>query len=126
MNVNKKLDRFKQWAGERMGGEAKTGVSDDFKSLEREMTLRHEGNVNQGSAHLDTDDPEGMERLQKSMTAYVKTLSKRSESDDKEKILPVAYLGSSMINHGEEFENDSVFGQCLISTERGFQPLQHN
>lgn len=63
----------------------------------------------------DTDDPEGMERLQKSMTAYVKTLSKRSEGDDKEKILPVAYLGSSMINHGEDFERNSVFGQSLIS-----------
>ena len=43
MNVNKKLDRFKQWAGERMGAEAKTNVSDDFKLLESEMTLRHEG-----------------------------------------------------------------------------------
>lgn len=43
MNVNKKLGRFKQWAGERMGGEAKTSVSDDFKSLEVEMNLRHEG-----------------------------------------------------------------------------------
>lgn len=43
MNVNKKLDRFKQWAGERMGGEAKTSVSEDFKSLEVEMGLRHEG-----------------------------------------------------------------------------------
>lgn len=45
MNVNKKLDRFKQWAGERMGGDAKTSVSDEFKSLETEMTLRHEGSV---------------------------------------------------------------------------------
>lgn len=45
MNVNKKLDRFKQWAGERMGGEAKTSVSDDFKSLEVEMGLRHEGSI---------------------------------------------------------------------------------
>ena len=44
MNVNKKLGRFKQWAGERMGGEAKTSVSDDFKSLEIEMGLRQEGN----------------------------------------------------------------------------------
>lgn len=43
MNVNKKLDRLKQWAGERMGGEVKTGVSDDFKSLEIEMGLRHDG-----------------------------------------------------------------------------------
>ena len=43
MNVNKKLGRFKQWAGERMGQEAKTSVSDDFKSLEVEMALRQEG-----------------------------------------------------------------------------------
>ena len=43
MNVNKKLDRFKQWAGERMGGEIKTNVSDDFKALEIEMGLRQEG-----------------------------------------------------------------------------------
>lgn len=57
----------------------------------------------------------GMERLQKSMTTYVKTLSKRNEGNDKEKILPVTYLGSTMLNHGEDFENDSEFGQCLIS-----------
>jgi hypothetical protein len=43
MNVNKKLDRLKQWAGERMGGEAKTSVSEDFKALEIEMNLRYEG-----------------------------------------------------------------------------------
>ena len=43
MNINKKLDRFKQWTGEKMGGEAKTGVSDEFKNLELEMNLRHKG-----------------------------------------------------------------------------------
>lgn len=56
-----------------------------------------------------------MERLQKSMNGYVKTLSKRQEGDDKEKILPVAYLGSTMVSHGEDFEEDSDFGQCLQS-----------
>lgn len=43
MNINKKLDRVKQWAGEKVGSGSKTGVSDDFKALETEMTLRHEG-----------------------------------------------------------------------------------
>ena len=43
MNINKKLDRVKQWAGEKMGAESKTGVSEEFKLLEMEMTLRHEG-----------------------------------------------------------------------------------
>ena len=39
----KRLDRLKQWAGEKMGGEVKTTVSDDFKSMEAEMELRHTG-----------------------------------------------------------------------------------
>ena len=43
MNINKKLGRMKQWAGERMGGEVQTSLSDDFKSLEIEMGLRREG-----------------------------------------------------------------------------------
>jgi hypothetical protein len=46
MNINKKFDRMKQWAGEKMGGEVKTSTSDDFKALEGEMNLRHEGIVN--------------------------------------------------------------------------------
>lgn len=59
-----------------------------------------------------------MGKLQKSMTAYVKTLSKRNEGDDKEKSLPVSYLGSTMVSHGEDFEDDSEFGQCLQSKQR--------
>lgn len=43
MNINKKLDRVKQWAGEKMGAESKTGVSEEFKALEMEMSLRHDG-----------------------------------------------------------------------------------
>ena len=58
----------------------------------------------------------GMERLQKSMTLYVKSLSKRNDGEDKEKSLPVGYLGSTMLHHGYEFEDDSLFGQSLIST----------
>jgi hypothetical protein len=55
-----------------------------------------------------------MDRLHKSMTTYVKSMSKRNEVEDKEKILPVAYLGQMMTNHGEDFEPDSEFGNCLI------------
>lgn len=43
MNVTKKLDRMKQWAGEKMGGEAKTSTSEEFKAMEAEMNLRHDG-----------------------------------------------------------------------------------
>lgn len=57
-----------------------------------------------------------MERLQRSMTTYVKTLTKVKEADDKEKALPLAYLGSTMMGHGDDFEPDSEFGQCLSSS----------
>ncbi|KAJ5804000.1 uncharacterized protein N7518_000303 [Penicillium psychrosexuale] len=98
MHVNKRIGRFKQWAGERMGGEAKTCLSDDFKAMETEMGVRQEG----------------VERIHKSMTSYVKAISKRNEGDDKEKTLPIAHLGSSMVAHGEDFDGNSEYGQCLI------------
>lgn len=43
MNITKKIDRAFQWAGEKMGGEQKTTMSEDFKQLEMEMALRFEG-----------------------------------------------------------------------------------
>ncbi|KAJ5176936.1 uncharacterized protein N7482_002813 [Penicillium canariense] len=97
MHMNKRIGRLKQWAGERMGGEVKTCQSDDFKAMETEMGVRHEG----------------VDRIHKSMTAYVKAISKRSEGDDKEKTLPIAHLGGSMVSHGEDFDANSEYGQCL-------------
>ncbi|KAM5444627.1 hypothetical protein MferCBS31731_000081 [Microsporum ferrugineum] len=102
MNVNKKLGRLKQWAGERMGGEIKTNVSDDFKMLEMEMNLRQEG----------------MERLHKAMGAYVRAISKRNEGEDKEKLFPIGNLGSVMVGHGEDFASNSEYGQCLTAFGR--------
>jgi hypothetical protein len=49
MNFQKKIDRAFQWAGEKMGAEAKTTMSEDFKMLETEMALRFEGRVALGS-----------------------------------------------------------------------------
>ena len=43
MHFTKKIDRAFQWAGEKMGSEARTGHSEEFKNLEQEMALRHEG-----------------------------------------------------------------------------------
>lgn len=51
--------------------------------------------------------------MQKAMTVYVKSLSKRAEGDDREKTLPGGHLGSSMVTHSEDFEPDSEFGNCL-------------
>ncbi|KAF1933748.1 BAR-domain-containing protein [Didymella exigua CBS 183.55] len=107
MNVNKKFGRFKQWAGEKMGGEARTGTSEEFRALEMEMELRHEG----------------MDKMQKAMGVYVKSISKRAEGADKEKQLPGGHLGSSMVTHGEDFEPDSEFGNCLSSLGRANERL---
>ncbi len=43
MNFTKKFDRAFQWAGEKMGHEARTSHNDDIKALETEMALRHDG-----------------------------------------------------------------------------------
>lgn len=43
MNITKKIDRALHWAGEKMGQEAKTTMSEDFKMLETEMALRFDG-----------------------------------------------------------------------------------
>lgn len=80
-----------------MGGEIKTNTTDNFKALEQEMDLRQNG----------------MEKMQESMSMYIKAVSKRTELEKKEKTLPIAYMGASMITHGEDFEHDSEFGQCL-------------
>lgn len=53
--------------------------------------------------------------MQKSMKIYVQAISKRAEVQGKEKNLPIAYLGATMATHGEDFDGDSEFGQCLSS-----------
>lgn len=102
-----------------MGGEVKTNTSDDFKILETEMSLRHDGTW---TTHSTSDNRillngnPGMEKLHRSTTSYVKSLSKRNEAEDREKNLPVGHLGTTMVSHGEDFEPDSEFGNCLLCT----------
>lgn len=43
MIFTKKIDRAFQWAGEKMGAEARTTHSEEFQMLETEMKLRAEG-----------------------------------------------------------------------------------
>ncbi|GKT80272.1 BAR domain-containing protein [Colletotrichum tofieldiae] len=105
MNFTKKFDRAFQWAGEKMGSESKTGQTDEFRNLEMEMQLRYDG----------------MERLQKSTNTYVKWIARRGEAfEDKEKGLPIAFVGRMMISHGEEFEPDSEFGACLLCIQENY------
>lgn len=43
MNFTKKFDRAFQWAGEKMGQEARTTTTEEFRNLETEMALRFDG-----------------------------------------------------------------------------------
>ncbi len=56
-----------------------------------------------------------MERLHKSMTGYVKSISKTKEAEEKDRSLPVGHLGTIMMGHGEQFDRESEFGNCLTS-----------
>lgn len=53
------------------------------------------------------------------MNQYVKWVGRHLDpSEDREKALPVGYLGRTMVGHGEEFQADSEFGNCLITMGR--------
>jgi hypothetical protein len=65
-----------------------------------------------------------MERLQKSMNGYVKWLGRRGELfDDKEKSLAVSYLARTMLAHGEDFEPESEYGNCLLAMGRANEEI---
>lgn len=59
-----------------------------------------------------------MERLGQSSNAYVKSMSKRDQGEGKEKQIPVGWFGSTLVSHGDDFEPDSEFGQCLLGLGR--------
>jgi hypothetical protein len=66
----------------------------------------------------------GMERLQKSMNGYVKWLGRRGELfEDKEKGLAISYMARTMLEHGDDFEPDSEFGNCLIAMGRANEEI---
>lgn len=57
-----------------------------------------------------------MQKLQLSMNAYVKWLGQREGLGEREKGAPAAVLGRTMVHHGEDFDTNSEFGNCLIGT----------
>lgn len=60
-----------------------------------------------------------MESLQKSAAVYVKWENRRCDaSEDKSRCTPIALLGRSMTAHGNDFEPDSEFGNCLAHVGR--------
>lgn len=58
-----------------------------------------------------------MVKLQTTMNVYVKWLTHRDTLAG-EKGVPAAVMGRTMIAHGEDFDRDSEFGNCLIEMGR--------
>ncbi|KJZ77195.1 hypothetical protein HIM_03516 [Hirsutella minnesotensis 3608] len=98
MTFTKKIDRARQWAGEKMGAEARTTQSDEFQVLQAEMALRQSGTEN----------------LQKSAGLYMKWASRRCDAlEDKSRSTPVAIFGGAMTAHASELESASEYRNCL-------------
>jgi hypothetical protein len=58
----------------------------------------------------------GLTANHRSMSNYMKAISRRDAGDEKEKVLPIGAMATTMASHGEDFESDSEFGQCMIGT----------
>lgn len=63
-----------------------------------------------------------MVKLQTTMNAYIKWLALRDNLLG-EKGVPTAVMGRTMITHGEDFDHNSQFGNCLIEMGRSNDQL---
>ncbi|KAF5388481.1 hypothetical protein D9757_004716 [Collybiopsis confluens] len=101
----KQLGKLRQWAGEVITAREKTIVTEGFEELEQDVELRRGG----------------IERLFLASKGYHHSLTKKKDNlalDEPEKLLPLDTLGVVMINHGEEFPEESEFGSSLIKLGR--------
>jgi hypothetical protein len=60
-----------------------------------------------------------MDRISNYSNAYVKSVGRREQGEGKDnKQLPIGHFGAVLTSHGDDFEPDSEFGQCLSSLGR--------
>jgi hypothetical protein len=88
-----------QWATEAISTSSKTTVTDEFRELEHDIELRREG----------------IQRLTIASRDYHHSLVRKKESlaaGETEKLLPLDAQGIVMIQHGEEFGEESAYGTC--------------
>ncbi|KAI0351220.1 BAR-domain-containing protein [Trametes cingulata] len=103
--ASKQLGKLRQLVGEVILTRDKTIQSDEFRELEHDIELRR-----QGLWRLDVASDDYRHYLMK------KKFSEAVENSDK--LLAVDALGVVMIKHGEEFGEDSAYGQSLVSFGR--------
>lgn len=93
----KKFGKLRQWTDEKLGGSQKTVVTEEFREMEAEIQTRNTG----------------LEAIHAACSTWMRSLSKKKEGQDKEKGVPVELLGIALFQHGEEFAQDSAYGQAL-------------
>ncbi|KAF8514414.1 hypothetical protein BU17DRAFT_68354 [Hysterangium stoloniferum] len=99
--ASKQLGKLRQWGREVISSKDKTVLTEEFKQVEQDVELRRTG----------------IQRLYTASGEYHGYLHKKKEYPDVEegvKMLAVDALGAVMMSHGEDFGDDSAFGQCLI------------
>ncbi|TFK37555.1 hypothetical protein BDQ12DRAFT_666840 [Crucibulum laeve] len=100
-----RLGKLRQWAGEVISLRDKSTATEEFRELEKDIELRRIG----------------AERLLMASEGYYRALSKKKINEafnDTDKLLPIDTLGVIMILHGEQFGEDSTFGNSLVNLGR--------
>ncbi|PIL26285.1 transporter [Ganoderma sinense ZZ0214-1] len=103
--ASKQLGKLRQFVGEVIMSRDKTIQSDEFRELEHDVELRRQG----------------LWRLDVASDDYRHYLLKKKPSEvtgTEDKMLAVDALGAVMIKHGEEFGEDSAYGQSLVNFGR--------
>ncbi|EMD32803.1 hypothetical protein CERSUDRAFT_143382 [Gelatoporia subvermispora B] len=103
--ASRQLGKLRQWAGEVISSRDRTIVTEEFRELEQDIELRRQGIW---KLHIVSEE-------------YRDYLSKKKQSEaleDAEKMLPMDALGVVMIQHGEEFGEDSAYGVSLMNYGR--------
>ncbi|KAI7856780.1 hypothetical protein BDC45DRAFT_502284 [Circinella umbellata] len=97
----KNLGKLKQWTGERLGAAKSTLQTEDFQRLESDTERKRTG----------------FEKVYGASELLYGQLSKKkvSPEDGKTKVYPCDAFGSTMMNHGGAFQEDSILGAALMS-----------
>ncbi|TFK85604.1 BAR-domain-containing protein [Polyporus arcularius HHB13444] len=103
--ASKQLGKLRQFVGEMVLSRDKTIQSDEFRELEHDVELRR-----QGLWRLDIASDDYRHYLLKKKVCEA--------LDNEDKVLALDALGGVMIKHGEEFGEDSAYGQSLVSFGR--------
>ncbi|EPX73514.1 BAR adaptor protein [Schizosaccharomyces octosporus yFS286] len=90
---------FSTWSTERLPTDQRIQLPDSFLQLEEEIGVREEG----------------ITKLYQAGNAWIESLGKRVDGEEKEKCFPIEKMGQVMVSHGKALPNDSPYGAALVN-----------